>query len=263
LLLAIDAGNTHIVFGLVEKGTVKKHWRIPTHGIQTGKSLRDRLIETLGSLENVDGQAIDGMALASVVPSVTEDARNSIQNDHLQIIDWKSPFSFEIKAAPADKIGIDRLVNAEAVIREHGAPCIVIDMGTATTICGISSGSDEERPNFLGGAIIPGLKLSMNALAQNTAQLFQVELTPPPSVIGSNTDEAIRSGVIYGYASMIDGMAQKFKSELKTARSNGIKVIATGGLSSLMKGISKEIQIYDPHLTLKGIGFLYETFLNR
>ena len=113
---------------------------------------------------------------------------------------------------------------------------------------------------YLGGAIIPGIEMSMEALAKKTALLFTVDLIPPPQAIGRNTQEALKSGMILGYASMIDGMIRKFKMELKQ---QNVPVIATGGISYLLKGIAEELTQFDVNLTLKGIAYLYESFCQR
>ncbi len=202
---------------------------------------------------------VQAIVVASVVPSLTQTIREGAgdllpQGIPIHVIDPSWPFSYSNQTDSPQQVGTDRLVNAEAAIRDYGFPCIVIDSGTATTLCGISKTS-AGKAEFLGGAIIPGLKLSMEALAQNTAQLFKVELTPPPFAIGRNTEDALRSGLLFGYASMIDGMVRRFKEELGVAK---LPVIATGGVSHLLKGLLREQTHFDFSLTLRGISYLYD-----
>ena len=153
------------------------------------------------------------------------------------------------------------MVNAEAVVRKKAklhAAAIIIDAGTATTIDALVLGSN---PAFLRGAILPGMQILRDALAAKTAQLPLVELKAPDSVIGPNTDQAIRSGVVLGYASMVDGMIQKIRTELGQAHTPCI--VATGGLTHLLETVCEEVLAPDYDLTLKGIGYLYESFCHR
>jgi type III pantothenate kinase len=270
LLLVIDIGNSHTVLGLFEGGCgssgaglretkrLSQTWRISTHPIGTADEFYSRLKLALETspfrLENVNA-----IVIASVVPVLTSVALEAFKMGLPQIpvhvIDHQYPFSFVISAQPRNQIGIDRLVNAEAAVKDYGFPCIIVDAGTATTICAINR-DQTGQADFLGGAIMPGLKLSMEALAKNAAQLFRVELTPPPRAIGTHTQDAIRSGLVFGYASMIDGIVRRFKAEMGISE---IKVLATGGISPLMKDISQEITHFDSDLTLKGIAYFYDT----
>ena len=250
MLLAIDVGNTHTVLGCFWDKTLKKTWRLSTHPICTADEFRAKL-SVLSKLEGIELEAFEGVVVSSVVPPFTAMLRSAFKTSTLHVIDHRTPFSFRIKAEPANGVGSDRLVNAEAVIREYGAPAIIVDSGTATTICAVSRAGE-----YLGGAIMPGIELSIEALAKNTAKLFAVELVPPQKAIGTNTSEALRSGLLFGYASMIDGMVDKFKSELGEP---DIKVVATGGISALLKGLTKNITHFDTDLTLKGIAQLYDS----
>jgi type III pantothenate kinase len=195
---------------------------------------------------------------SSVVPAVTQMLRYafSTSSPRLHVVDSHSPFHFKIAASPANQVGADRLVNAEAVVVEYGAPAIIIDSGTATTICAVAL--EGGVAGYLGGAILPGMEMGLEALSRKAAQLYSVELVAPPSVIGGNTQDALRSGILIGYACMLDGMILKFKKELR-ASSADIKVIATGGVSERLKGLMNEITHYDADLTLKGLVGIYES----
>lgn len=249
MLLAIDVGNTNTVLGCFWDKNLKKTWRVSTHPICTADEFRAKL-SVLSKLEGIELESFEGVVVSSVVPPFTAMLRSAFKNSNFLVIDHRTPFSFRIKAEPASGVGADRLVNAETVIREYGAPAIIVDSGTATTICAVSHAGE-----YLGGAIMPGIELSIEALAKNTAKLFAVELVAPEKAIGTNTSEALRSGLLFGYASMIDGMIDKFKAELG---SRDIKVVATGGISTLLKGLTKNITHFDTDLTLKGIAYLYD-----
>jgi type III pantothenate kinase len=254
MLLAIDVGNTNTVLGCFWDDTLKRTWRVSTHPICTADEFKIKLA-ALFKLEGIAMQAFDAVLVSSVVPSYTSMLRAAFKDSELHLINHQSPFSFHIKASPAAQVGADRLVNAEAAIQEYGAPCIIVDSGTATTLCAINS-----KKEYLGGAIMPGIELSIETLAKKAAQLFTIELTPPEKAIGTNTQEALRSGILLGYAEMVDGMVRRFKKELDTA---DIPVIATGGISELLRGLAQELQHFDKDLTLKGIAHLYESIRHR
>jgi type III pantothenate kinase len=271
LFLALDVGNTHTVVGLFsETNQLIKTWRVSTHPVGTGDEFRMKLEFFLCHFEMTLGD-LSSIVASSAVPSFTrilkEAFRPQMDREALHIIDSSWPFSFRIKPSPAAQVGSNQLVNAEAALREYGSPCILIDAGTVTTLCAIKRGKDGARPDYLGGAVLPGIELSMEALARQTSQLARVDFTPPPHAIGRNPNEALRSGVVLGYVSMIEGMITRFKMELETHRRAPLNeaarahvptpIIATGSMGHLIKRLVSEITDYDAELTLKGIAYLY------
>lgn len=258
LLLAIDVGNTHTVLGCFEGRQLKHTWRVSTHPLCTADEFKLK-VEVLFQFSKMGFNDISAIVVSSVVPAFTRMLQSAFRNSPLHIIQSNWPFSFSIKATPPEQVGADRLVNAETVVREYGFPSIIVDSGTATTICAISKNSSG-RAEYLGGAIIPGIELSMEALAKNTAQLFTIDLVAPQQAIGNNTRDALKSGLMLGYASMIDGMVNRFKQELGSSQ---VPVIATGGISQLMKGLTRELTHFDSDLTLKGIVYLYESIRKK
>lgn len=252
MFLTIDVGNTHIVVGLHSLNHPEKAlktWRIATHPVGTADEFRVKL-QTLLQLEGFSllDPLLETVVASSVVPQATAMLKKAFPGK-IEIIDSSWPFSFRILADPPQQVGADRLVNAEAVVKLYGGPAVIIDSGTATTLCALTRGNE-----YLGGAIMPGLELSVEALAKRASKLFSVELVPPPSSIGGNTEHALQSGVLFGYASMIDGMVERFRTDLKEPMA---KVIATGGISNLLQGIAQKIEIHNPDLTTIGIASLY------
>ncbi|HRK01839.1 MAG TPA: type III pantothenate kinase [Oligoflexia bacterium] len=252
MLLAIDVGNSHTVFGCFWDGDLKKKWRVSTRPFGTGDELRLKT-ESFLKLEGISIRAFEAIIASSVVPQMTEVLRNAFGDLNFRVIDHTWNFSFANTASPASSVGADRLVNAETAVREFGAPCIVVDSGTATTICAV--GGSSTKPLYLGGAIMPGIELSMEALASRAAKLFSIELTAPECAIGNDTTTAMQSGILFGYAEMVDGMVRRFKNEMQ---SKNAKVIATGGVSRLLRGVTREIDAFEDDLTLRGIYYLYD-----
>jgi len=255
MLLALDTGNTQTVVGCFEGLKLIKTYRISTHPVRTGDELR-LLLASFLELDGISWKSVRHVVISSVVPLFTSSLRQAFlqTGPELSVIDSSWPFSFEILPEPAHQVGADRLVNAEAAVTDYGAPCIIVDSGTATTLCALQRTSSE-KIQYLGGAIMPGMELSVETLARRAAKLFSIELIPPHHAIGGNTQEALRSGVVLGYAEMIDGMVRRFKKELGTSNAH---VIATGGVSSLLKDVVREFNHFDPDLTLRGIAYLHQ-----
>ncbi len=259
-VLAIDIGNTNVVVGSFQQGQLEKVWRLSTYPLCTSDEIRIKLESLLAHSER-SLEEMSAIVVSSVVPGFTRVLQSARLNPRTLVIDHTWPFSFQIMASPPQQVGADRLVNAEAAVRDFGSPCIIVDSGTATTLCAISVNA-QGLPVYLGGAIIPGIEMSMDALAKKTALLFTVDLIPPEKAIGSNTQEALKSGMVLGYASMLDGIIRRFRKELNLGNQK-IPVIATGGISTLMKSLSTEFTHFEPDLTLKGIAYLYDSFCKR
>jgi type III pantothenate kinase len=261
--LGIDAGNTNLVLGVFSDQSPRplRTFRLSTNPIGTPDELRMRI---RGVLSLTEGTRLDDhtpIVLASVVPAFTRVARHAYPE--LKVIDSSWGFSFRIQTENPAQTGIDRLVNAEAVVRQYGPePALIVDSGTTTTICALG-----QEGAFLGGAILPGLKSCRDVLPAKAAQLFTVDLIPPAQAIGRGTDSALRSGVMLGYASMIEGMIERFKRELAATGALRPRVVVTGGTSRMLRELcpslaSPEAEL-DPDLTLKGIAYLYESATRR
>jgi type III pantothenate kinase len=254
MLLAFDVGNTHTVLGLFEGPRLLGTFRVSTKPLETADEIGMKIRFFLEQ-HGARAETLRAAVVSSVVPAMTEMLKGAFARmsgaPKLLVIDSSWPFSFKIQAEPASSVGADRLVNAEAAVRDYGAPVIVLDSGTATTLCAV----DASRA-YLGGAILPGIEMSIEALVSKAAQLYKVELRAPARAIGRNTPEAIQSGVLYGYAAMMDGMVARFREELGEPRA---RVVATGGVSSRLQGLMRAETTADPELTLRGIRYLYET----
>jgi type III pantothenate kinase len=223
----------------------------------------DELRVKVSHLFAMDGVSFDvhSVVISSVVPALTEvvvkAAEKLLPNVPLHVVSHKSPFSFRIEARPANGVGADRLINAEAALRDYGPAAIIVDSGTATTVCALAPAADG-IPCYWGGAIMPGLELSRDTLASRTAKLFAVELQAPQHAIGFDTTTAIQSGLMYGYAAMVDGLVARFREELRERTGHQhIPVIGTGGVTARLRSITKSIEHYDPELTLRGMAYLH------
>jgi type III pantothenate kinase len=270
MFLALDIGNTKIALGLfdtrldspsrhLEAPTLKASWRLTSQVERTADEYRI-LITALLAERGLTLQQISTVALGSVVPTLTPTLLHAFApSTRVLELTPQSNFTFQNLASPPSQVGIDRLLNAEAALRQWNSPCIIVDSGTATTLCAIRFSGPT--PEYLGGAIMPGIELSIAALAKRAAKLFTVDLVHPAHAIGSNTRDAIQSGIILGYAEMIDGMIRRFSSELPA--SPRPRVIATGGVSEFLRGLTREIEFHDPELTLKGIYYVAHSTLTR
>lgn len=262
LIIVIDIGNSNIVLGCFDHGTLKAKWRFSTHPIGTADEFIFKLDKSLQS-QNLTVRQIDSFVISSVVPFCTpviEMATRSLGDSiKVHIVDSTWPFSFRIGTQYPAQSGTDLLANAEAAIQKYGHPVLIVDMGTATTFTTVVSG-DNGKPVYVGGAIMPGVETSMKALAQNTAQLPLIALKLPEKAVGRNTLEALQSGILLGHASMVDGMLKKFKNELNLPN---LKVVATGGNSNHLKDFCPDITYVEPDLTLNGLALLYNSVSRR
>jgi len=242
-VLAVDIGNSNITFGLFKGGKLVQVWRLPT-------SEKINLSSYKAKLKN-----IDGVIICSVVPKVLKSLRASLKpmvNYKLLVVGENIDSGVINRYRYPKQVGQDRLVNARAAYEIYKRGCIIVDFGTAITIDVVNN-----KKEYLGGAIAPGLEISLDSLAKRTALLPQLKLAKPKQLIGKNTEDSILSGILYGFASLSDGMIEKFKKKLR----RDFLVIATGGHSSLIATYCKSIDVLRPTLTLEGLRIIYHASL--
>lgn len=252
MLLAVDVGNTQTVLGIYEGSEMRAMWRITTNKLHTADELRVHVQPLLASEGIVPGE-FKGAALASVVPALTlawRDALRRMLSVEPFVLDAESAGEIFLSKYPnPHEIGADRVADAVAARLLYGAPCVVVDFGTATNIEVI-----DAEGSFLGGIIAPGVDTSANALFAKATKLAAIVLTEPKSAIGSSTEEAIRSGIVYGEADKVDGLVRRVFAELGYEA----PVVATGGLASRVAPLSQVITDVNPELTLEGLRLIYE-----
>ncbi|MBN2372872.1 type III pantothenate kinase [bacterium] len=251
MILALDVGNTTILMGLYNGRDLIGDWRFSTMREKTGDEIGCMVLSALQT-RNIGPDDINGAVVSCVVPSLIDRIKRMCRIylgcDPLEIDPSKKGYIPLAYPDPA-QIGADRIVNAVAAHEKYGAPLIIIDFGTATTFCAISS-----KGEFMGGCIVPGIGISQEALVAHAERLLPVSWERPGSVIARNTDDAIRAGLLFGYASLVDGIVVRMKREMR----ENPKVIATGGWASVIKEEAGHIDIMDPFLTLDGLRIIYE-----
>ncbi len=271
MLLAIDIGNTNTTLGLFDGETLLCDFRLQSRRDRTA----DEFAALIASLLLTKGYGlgdITGMAMAYVVPPVGGTLRE-LATRHLNveplIVTADTDTGLKNLYNPPHAVGADRIVNAfaaHALYARSGearqsafatAACVIVDYGTATTLDAVTA-----KGEYLGGAILPGIGISMDALFARAAMLSQVELSKPGNAIGTNTAEALRSGILYGFAAQTDGMTARFVGEL-AERGADVRVIATGGIAPLIAPYTNSIEIVDVNLTLTGLRLLYERSLRK
>ncbi len=258
MLLAIDAGNTNVKFGLFDGDTLLKQWRMRPEPGRTADEYAAILYALFAQAGLAFGN-IAGIALASVVPSVTPAllrlAREHLGHEPLHITP-RTNLGLEVAYQPPGDVGTDRLMDAVAAVARVGAPCIVIDFGTATTFNAIAAPRKPGGlPVYLGGAICLGIGVSLDALFSRAAKIPAVEIARPPRAIGDNTAHALQSGIVFGYLSQVQGLVQRFQDEMNAA---GCPVVATGGhAADLVAAETSFPMLVDPTLTLTGLRLTY------
>lgn len=255
MLLTFDVGNSNIVMGVFDGDVLVTNWRMATDHNKSADEI-GMLIAQLFSYEGLDMGTVEDVIISSVVPHVMYSLQHMAQkyfNKEAIVIGPGIKTGMNIKYDNPRQVGADRIVNAVAGFKKYGGPLILVDFGTATTFCAVSANCE-----YLGGAILPGIKISADALYERAAKLTRVELIKPDKVICKNTTQSIQAGIIYGYVGSVDYIVSKMKEELGGGE---IRVIATGGLSTLIATESQEIEIVDKFLTLEGLNFIYQ--LNR
>jgi type III pantothenate kinase len=248
MLLAIDVGNTQTVLGVFDDEKLVHSWRVKTDSRATA----DELVLTFRGLL-ADGPApITGIALCSTVPAVLRELRTMLSRYYADvptvIVEPGVKTGVPVHTDNPKEVGADRIVNTLAAHHLFGGPSIVVDFGTSTNLDVVS-----EKGEFLGGALAPGIEISLDALAARAAQLRKVELVRPRSVIGKNTVEALQSGALYGFAGQVDGLVERIEDELGEVTA----VVATGGLASLVVAESRTITHHEPDLTLIGLMLVF------
>jgi type III pantothenate kinase len=251
MLLVIDVGNTNTVVGLYREDRLVCDWRIHTERNSTEDEF-NVLMMNLFAHEGIDSGDIGQTIISSVVPPMVGILESFCQKYLGQTPYWvdarKAGF-IPIRCPNPAEIGADRLVNAVAAYERYGTSLVVIDFGTATTFDAISANGE-----YMGGAISPGIMISAEALFQKASKLPRVEIfQPPESVIGTDTIAAIQSGIIYGYAGLVDGIALRMKAEL----GEGTRIVATGGLAPLIHQVSSTIEAVESTLTLEGLRLIW------
>jgi type III pantothenate kinase len=251
MLLVIDIGNTNTVLGVYEGEHLVAHWRLTTERSRTVDEYGIQF-RNLFMLASLDLARIGAVAISSVVPPLNytlEKVSEVYLKQKPLFVDHASDTGMVIHYSPAADVGADRIVNSVAAIARYGAPCIVVDFGTATTFDAISA----ER-EYLGGVITPGIVISAEALFQRAARLYRVEIRRPDRVIGQTTSASMQSGLYYGYVGLVDGILKRMSAEL----GGGPRVVATGGLAKLIGRGSEYIEEIDENLTLEGLRLIYE-----
>ncbi len=250
MLLVIDVGNSNTVLGLYQGDALQGHWRVSTGNYRTGDELRI-LFTMLLHNEGVDPKSIEGCCVSSVVPQLNmalhEVSQTAFGVEPLMVGPGVKT-GLQLQCDNPKEVGADRIVNAVGAIEEHEGALIIIDFGTATTFDAVTA-----RAEWRGGAIVPGIQLSAEAIFEHCAKLPRVEISKPEHAIGRDTVTNIRSGLTYGYADLVDGMVRRFGEEM----GGKPKVIATGGLAHVMAEVGKSIDVVDPYLTLKGLKAVY------
>jgi type III pantothenate kinase len=251
MLLAIDTGNTQTVIGLFDGATLADHWRIATAAERTSDELALMIQQFLGFHGFSFDDEITGVAICSGVPRITASLRDMTRRYfgfEALVIEPGVRTGMPILYDNPKEVGPDRIADAVAAYEKYGGPTVVVDFGTANTIEAIS-----EKGEYLGGAILPGIEISLDALFGRAAALRRVELVAPRNVIGKTTVESIQSGAIYGFSGQVDSMVDRFQAELGKCT-----VIATGGLAELMVPYSRTNEHFEPWLTIEGLRIVWE-----
>ena len=251
MLLAVDVGNSHTVVGLFDATELVDHWRIATDAERTSDELALMIQQFLGFHGFSFSGAITGVAVCSGVPMLTAALREMTERYFgfgALVLEPGVRTGMPILYDNPKEVGADRIANAIGAFDRYGGPAIVVDFGTATTVEVISA-----KGEYLGGAIVPGIEISLDALFARAAALRRVELVAPKNVIGKSTIEAIQSGAVYGFSGQVDAIVDRFEAELGQST-----VVSTGGLAELIMPHSRTIQHFEPWLTLQGLRIVHE-----
>lgn len=252
MLLAIDVGNTHTVIGVYEGEELRASWRMPTCKDDTPDAIRARL-KPLMEMDGIERGLLDRGVMACVVPALMQvwnDVVHALCGVPALIVSAQTAQGLFLADYPSPhEIGADRIADAVALKALYGFPAIVVDFGTATNMEVI-----DEAGRFIGGIIAPGLQTSAHTLISRTAQLSSIALMAPDHAVGRNTEEALKSGIVYGEAARVDGLIRRIKDEL----GYNAFVVATGGLATSICALTKEVDEVNPELTLIGLRLISE-----
>lgn len=251
MILAVDIGNTNIVIGCIEGENVRFVERVSTDLSKTELEFAVEF-KTLFDLYRIGIKDIKGSIISSVVPPLNNIVRSAMEKllrVKPLLVGPGLKTGLNILMDNPGQVGSDLIVNAVAGLHYYGAPLIIIDMGTATTISVV-----DEKRNYVGGMIIPGVKVSLESLVNRTSQLPRISLEAPKKLIGKNTIECMKSGIVIGQAAQMDGMVERIWEEIGTQAT----VVATGGLAGCIVPHCKNKIICDNELTLKGLGIIYD-----
>lgn len=252
MILVVDIGNTNIVLGVYHDRELAHHFRFSTARHSTVDEY-GVLIFNLFRMSDISVKEIEGVIISSVVPPLVH-----IFEEMCQKFLHKTPLvvgpgiktGLNLRYENPREVGADRIVNAVAAVNQYKGPLVVVDFGTATTFDCI-----DDKGNYLGGAIVPGIGISTEALYQRASKLPRIELEKPKKVIGRNTVHAMQAGIIFGYAGQVDGIVERIKLEMEAP---DLKVVATGGLAELIASETRCIQEINAMLTLEGLRLIYE-----
>ena len=252
MILVVDVGNTNIVLGVYEGKNLLNHWRMATDRDKTSDEI-GMFVLSLMRHEKLEPEKIEAVVISSVVPHIMYSLEHAVRKYFKVeplIVGPGVKTGINIKIENPREVGADKIVNAVAAYELYGGPLIIVDFGTATTFCAVSS-----RGEYLGSVICPGVKISADALFQRTAKLPRIELAKPECVIGRNTVTSMQAGIVYGYIGQVDYLVNRMKREMKE---EGVRVIATGGLARLIAGGSETIHEINGFLTLEGLRIIHE-----
>jgi type III pantothenate kinase len=257
MLLTIDVGNTNTVLGIFDDDQIVEHWRIATDPVRTADEIAVVLQGLLSNSSLVKDPDITGISLCSTVPSVLHEMREMCRRYYgdipALIVEPGVRTGVSVRMDNPKEVGSDRIMNTVAAVHLYGGPAVVVDFGTSTNFDAVSP-----RGEFVGGALAPGIEISVDALTRRAAQLLKVELARPQHVIGKNTVEALQSGIIFGFAGQVEGIARRMAAELAPDDPKSVTIIATGGLAPLVIDEVSIVDAHEPWLTLIGLRLVFE-----
>ena len=253
MLMAVDIGNTQTVLGIFDGDELRARWRITTEANRTADEV-GAVCSTLLGFAGMSTADIKATIVSSVVPTLThsyEELAKSLFGSEFYEVNGDMKTGLDNRYDDPRSVGADRIVNAVATGKHYGFPAIIVDIGTATTVEAV-----DDKRCYLGGAILTGLNVALDALISKTSKLPSVDLNiDPPQAIATNTPDSIRSGFLYGYAGAIDSLVRRFRDEIGEP---GLMAVSTGGPAEVIARHCREIGVFDPDLTLKGLRVLYE-----